>query len=61
MIIRWSNEAKTHVRIEVSGIYYELPTDNSSPDWLRIKAMIEAGTLVIPDYEPPAPPPSQEQ
>ena len=58
MIIRWANPSQSYVRIEIMGAVYQIPVDENQPDWARIKAMIEAGTLVIPPYEPPA---SQEQ
>jgi len=55
MNIRWANKSKTYVVIEVMGTTYQIPTDDTHPDWRNIKAMVEAGTLIIPDYEPPAP------
>jgi hypothetical protein len=54
MIVRWANPSQTYFILEEDdGSVYTIPTDERHPDWARIQAMIEAGTLTIPDYEPP--------
>lgn len=60
MVIQWANEAKTYIRVEIMGTVYQIPTDGSQPDWKNIKAMVDAGTLVIAPYQPPAPPPNTD-
>lgn len=56
MNICWDNEDKTYLRVEVMGMVHQIPTDDGHPDWRNIKAMVEAGQLVIGDYQPPEPP-----
>lgn len=53
MKITWDNPEKTYVRVELMGVVSQIPTDERHPDWANIKAMLDAGTLVIPDYEAP--------
>lgn len=55
MKIQWANDAKSYVLVEVMGAAYQIPADDTHPDWQNIKAMVDAGTLTIPDYEPPVP------
>jgi hypothetical protein len=55
MKIIWDNPEKTYVRVEIMGATYQIPKDDGHPDWRNIKAMVEAGQLVIGDYQPPEP------
>lgn len=52
MLIRWANPENTYVVVEVLGNVFKFPASDANPEWLKIKSMIDAGLLIIPEYEP---------
>lgn len=53
MIVSWACELKTLVRLEDGGTIRIFPPLDVLPDWQRISAAVEAGTVTIADYAPP--------